>query len=95
MRKGDTTMVGDGHVKTGITDLRDVGRFVALIINDSRTLNHFVYTFAEVLTQKEIFKLLEEVSGEVIEPNVACITLPYLTGFKNLLLTFFDFSSCR
>ncbi len=70
-------MIGDGDVKTGITDLRDVGRFVALIINDARTMNQFVFTFSEVLSQKEIFTLLEEVSGEVIKPSVVCAS--YLT----------------
>ena len=51
LRKGDTNMIGNGDVKTGITDLRDVGRYVALIINDERTLNRFVFSFSEVLSQ--------------------------------------------
>jgi hypothetical protein len=72
LRKGDTTMIGTGDVKTGITDLRDVGRHVALIINDERTLNRFVFSFSEVLSQKEVFGMLEEMSGEKIVPSVVC-----------------------
>ena len=67
-------MIGNGDVKTGITDLRDVGRYVALIINDERTLNHFVFSFSEVLSQKEVFGMLEKVSGEKIAPNVVWIS---------------------
>jgi hypothetical protein len=70
LRKGDTNMIGNGDVKTGITDLRDVGRYVALIVNDERTINRFVFSFSEVLSQKEVFGLLEKMSGEKIVPNV-------------------------
>ena len=69
-------MIGNGDVKTGITDLRDVGRYVALIINDERTLNRFVFSFSEVLSQKEVFGMLEKVSGEKIVPNVVWISYP-------------------
>jgi hypothetical protein len=70
LRPNDTAMVDAGSVKTGITDLKDVGRFVALIINDARTLNHMVYLFGEVMSQREIFTLMEEISGEKIEPQI-------------------------
>lgn len=63
---------GDGHVKNGITDLRDVGRYVARIIHDERTLNKFVYYFGEVTSQEETFKLLEELSGETIPRQYVC-----------------------
>lgn len=70
LRPNDTTMVDDGSVKTGITDLKDIGRFVSLIINDTRTLNHMVYLFGEVMSQREIFNLMEEVSGEKIKTQI-------------------------
>lgn len=63
-------MVDVGIVKTGITDLMDVGRFVALVINGARTLNHMVYLFGEVMSQREIFILLEEIGGERFEPQI-------------------------
>jgi nucleoside-diphosphate-sugar epimerase len=75
LRPGDTTMIGDGNVKTGITDLRDVGRYVALIINDEATLYRYVFTFGEVLSQKEVVHILEDASGEKIQSNVVCSSL--------------------
>ena len=65
-------MIGTGDVKTGITDLRDVGRYVALIVNDERTLNRLVFSFSEILNQKEVFRMLEEMSGEKIVRSVVC-----------------------
>ncbi|KAJ7236855.1 hypothetical protein B0H12DRAFT_1190825 [Mycena haematopus] len=56
-----------GIAPTMLTDLRDIGRFVALIIKDPRTLNKFVATYSDVLSQNEIFALMEEMSGEKIE----------------------------
>ncbi|KAJ7055609.1 isoflavone reductase family protein [Mycena amicta] len=55
-----------GTQKTILTDLRDIGRYVALIIKDSRTLNKYVVTYCDVLSEEEIFAMTEEVSGEKI-----------------------------
>ncbi|KAJ7764576.1 hypothetical protein DFH07DRAFT_867255 [Mycena maculata] len=56
----------DGNIPTMLTDLRDIGRFVSLIIRDPRTLNQFVVTYSDVLSEHEIFNLMEEMSGENI-----------------------------
>ncbi|KAF8205209.1 hypothetical protein K438DRAFT_1964297 [Mycena galopus ATCC 62051] len=56
-----------GTAPTMLTDLRDVGNFVARIIKDPRTLNRFVVTYGDVLSENEIFALMEELSGEKIE----------------------------
>ncbi|KAJ7174377.1 hypothetical protein C8R46DRAFT_945363 [Mycena filopes] len=50
-----------------LIDLRDIGPLVARIIKDDRTLNKFVITTGDVLSQNEIFKTMEELSGEKIE----------------------------
>lgn len=50
-----------------ITDLKDIGHFVARIIADERTLNKYVFTWGDVLTEKEIYAIMEEVSGEKLE----------------------------
>ncbi|KAI9929744.1 hypothetical protein ASPWEDRAFT_41037 [Aspergillus wentii DTO 134E9] len=63
----DATIHGDGDAPNILTDLRDIGRFVARIIADDRTLNQFVYTCGDVLTENEIFGIVEELSGEKIE----------------------------
>ncbi|KAJ7174384.1 isoflavone reductase family protein [Mycena filopes] len=50
-----------------LIDLRDIGPLVARVIKDDRTLNKFVITTGDVLSQNEIFKTMEELSGEKIE----------------------------
>ena len=62
----------DGTVPNLITDLRDVGRFVARIVTDERTLNRFVFAWGEELTEKDIYSVMEEVSGEKLPVNVVC-----------------------
>lgn len=58
---------GDGTASNILTDLRDIGRFVALILSDARTLNKYVYTFGDILSENEICSIVEEVSGEKVE----------------------------
>jgi hypothetical protein len=58
---------GDGNAPTLLTDKRDIGRFVARIIKDDRTLNTKVYTSSDLISQNEIIALLEKKSGEKIE----------------------------
>jgi len=60
------TIFGTGNVKTALTDLRDVGKFVARIISDDRTLNKYVFCWAEQYTQKEIIALAERIVGRPI-----------------------------
>jgi hypothetical protein len=55
-----------GNAKNILTDKRDMGRFAARIIKDPRTLNKRVFTCSDVLSQKEIFALVEEVGGEKV-----------------------------
>ncbi|KAJ6605406.1 hypothetical protein DFH09DRAFT_1422533 [Mycena vulgaris] len=50
-----------------ITDLRDIGPFVVRIIKDPRTLNKSVFTYSDLISENEIFALMEEMSGEVIK----------------------------
>ncbi|KAF4631391.1 hypothetical protein G7Y89_g6741 [Cudoniella acicularis] len=63
----NVTISGDGNMKTALTDLRDVGPYVAKIITDDRTVNKYVFCYGELLSQEEIFARLEELSGEKIE----------------------------
>ncbi|KAL2828841.1 hypothetical protein BJY01DRAFT_261444 [Aspergillus pseudoustus] len=63
----NTTIHAGGNTPTLLTDLRDIGRFVARIIADPRTLNQSVYTWSDLLTENEIFALMEDLSGETID----------------------------
>lgn len=61
-----TTIYGTGNVKSALTDVRDIGKFVARIISDERTLNRYVFCWAEHHTQNEIFALAERIVGKPI-----------------------------
>jgi hypothetical protein len=63
----NTTILGDPDMKTALTDLRDVGPYVARIITDDRTVNKYVFCYGELLSQEERFVKMEELSEEKIE----------------------------
>lgn len=63
---------GDGQAPNLLGDLRDMGRWTARIIDDERTLNKFVFTCSDVLTENQIFALTEEAVGEKIESEKVC-----------------------
>lgn len=60
-------IAGSGNTPIAHTDLADVGRYVARIIVDPRTLNKMVFAYGELKTQNEIYDLIEGQSGEVIQ----------------------------
>lgn len=49
---------------SGLTDLRDIGRYFAKIIVDERTVNKYVFVYNEVWTPNQVYDLLEKLSGE-------------------------------
>ncbi len=49
------------------TDLRDVGKYVARIIVDDRTLNKYVFAYAGVSSHNETIALREKLSGEKVD----------------------------
>jgi hypothetical protein len=65
----NTTIYGDGNAPNILTDKRDIGKFVARIIKDDRTLNKRVFTYSDVLTQNEIWSIMEQKSGEKIQTS--------------------------
>jgi hypothetical protein len=66
----DAPLYGDGKAKNLLTDKRDIGRFLARIIKDERTINKRVFAYSDALSQNEIFTLMEKLSGEKIEPTI-------------------------
>ncbi|KAJ8100207.1 putative pinoresinol-lariciresinol reductase 3 [Lipomyces tetrasporus] len=60
-------LLGDGSVPSALTHVRDIGRYVARIVADPRTLNKMVFAYNELLTQEQIFDKLEKLSGEKLE----------------------------
>ncbi|KAJ1329850.1 NmrA family NAD(P)-binding protein [Microdochium nivale] len=57
-------VIAGGRVPSAMTDLRDVGRFVALIVADDRTVNKTVFAWGEVATQTEVGEMVERLAGE-------------------------------
>lgn len=55
-----------GTTKTAYIDLGDIGRFVAQIVADPRTLNRQVFVWGEEVTQQDLVNLAREVSGEPV-----------------------------
>ncbi|KAL6408618.1 putative isoflavone reductase family protein [Ilyonectria robusta] len=71
-------IAGDGNAPSALTDMRDVGNYTARIIRDPRTLNKMVLVYGEVLSQNQVFDLLENLSGEQLERHyeVTALTRP-------------------
>jgi hypothetical protein len=78
----NTTIYGDGNAPNILTDKRDIGRFVAHIIKDERTLNQKVFACGEVLSQNEIWSLIEKKSGERIDSTH--VRIPVTPGCRPL-----------
>jgi hypothetical protein len=60
-------ILGDGKAPSARTHIKDIGRYVAKVIADPRTLNKSVFTYSEVLTSNEVFNIVERLSGEDLE----------------------------
>jgi hypothetical protein len=66
---GDNMIPGDGDIPNALTHVDDVGRYVARIIADPRTLNKMVFAHNEVLTANKAYDMMESLSGEKIQRN--------------------------
>ncbi|KAI1131415.1 NAD(P)-binding protein [Nemania abortiva] len=66
MEYSTTKIIGDGNAPWAFTDNRDIGKYVARIIADPRTLNKMVFCYSQVLTQNGVFGLVERITGEPV-----------------------------
>ncbi|KAJ0309355.1 hypothetical protein Brms1b_009144 [Colletotrichum noveboracense] len=57
-------IAGDGNTTSALTDVRDVGKITARIIADPRTINKMVLVYGAVLSQNQVFNMLDKMSGE-------------------------------
>jgi len=57
---------GTGEPLSALTDLQDVGRYVARIVFDERTVNNYVLCYNEMHSQLDAYALMERLSGEII-----------------------------
>ncbi|KLO11922.1 NAD(P)-binding protein [Schizopora paradoxa] len=58
-------IVGSGNIKNAIIHTPDIGRFVAEIIADSRTLNQYVFCWGDEKTQNELWDIARKVKLEL------------------------------
>jgi hypothetical protein len=65
-----------GTAENILTDKRDIGRFVARIIKDERTLNQKVVAVGDLLAQNQIWDIVERVADEKIPKTHA--SCPFL-----------------
>ncbi|PYH48761.1 isoflavone reductase family protein [Aspergillus saccharolyticus JOP 1030-1] len=61
------TVHGAGDAPNILIDLADIGRYVARILADARTLNRYVYLCGEVLTENQVLGVVEEMAGEEVD----------------------------
>lgn len=86
MTSGNDEIIGDGNMPTALTDLRDIGRYMALIINDERTLNKKILAYNLVSTQNQIYSLMEEISEEKVDRNYVCFALNFRSRNLRMLI---------
>ena len=75
-----STIPGNGDVPLLLSDIRDIGNFVARIITDPRTLNKMVLAYSEVRTHYQIWDMFNRISGEEIPRKH--VSFSFLAGKK-------------
>lgn len=56
----------DGNVPVAVAEITDIGRYVAKVIADPRTLNKRVFVYNETYTQNQLYDLVEKLTGTKI-----------------------------
>lgn len=67
VRKAISSRIGAGDIKCAVIDRRDIGKFVARIIADERTLNRYVFCWTEHVSVNETIAIADRVSGRKME----------------------------
>lgn len=60
----NNTIIAGGDIPSALVNAHDVGKYVAAIISDPRTINKRVLAHTETKTQNEVHALVEKVTGE-------------------------------
>ncbi|KAK1512437.1 uncharacterized protein CCOS01_14677 [Colletotrichum costaricense] len=82
-------IAGDGNTPSALTDVRDVGRFTARIIADPRTINKMVFVYGDIVSQNQIFDMLDEMSGETTKREYA--NAIEKSAFDNRMKIFYEY----
>lgn len=90
------SLAGQGDTQNAFTDNRDIGKYVARIIADERTINKHVFVYNEVSTQEAIWSKVEELMDESIPRKYVSSTYSrYLATCAMLSDMFFSFGRYR
>ncbi|KAH8434299.1 uncharacterized protein LDX57_011945 [Aspergillus melleus] len=65
----DHRIVEDGNQEFALTDLADIGKYVAHIVTDPRTINKHVFAYTEMHSMNGIWDTMAGVTGEEPEKN--------------------------
>ena len=84
-----STFIADGNQKVACTALKNIGKFVARIIADPRTLNQLVMTWDGEWTQREAWDLTAKMLGEDFSdyPKVKTFQIHWKVLIDSLQLT--------
>lgn len=82
---------GTGDVKVAFTSRIDIGRFVARIIADPRTLNKSVFCHADEVTLNEVYDVANKISGEDLKSTVKLVSNACTINKGNHIWAFFVF----
>ncbi|EIN05580.1 NAD(P)-binding protein [Punctularia strigosozonata HHB-11173 SS5] len=61
------SFAGEGDKKNALTGLHDIGKFVARIVEDPRTINQYVFVWGEERTGAECWAVAQRIYGEDLE----------------------------
>ncbi|KAH7233096.1 hypothetical protein BKA59DRAFT_549449 [Fusarium tricinctum] len=60
----NNNIIAGGNTPSALVNVHDIGKYVAAIISDPRTINKKVLAHTETRTQNEVHALVEKVTGE-------------------------------
>jgi hypothetical protein len=60
---------GTGEQMSALIDLRDIGKYVARVVQDERTINKYVLCYNGMYSQLDSYAIMERLSGETIPRN--------------------------
>ena len=79
VKKAMSSRIGTGDVKCAITDRRDIGKFVARIIADERTLNQTVFIWEDEVTLNKTWAVAAAKLGDAVLQKKKVVSAYFLT----------------
>jgi len=71
---------GNYDTRLAVTDLGDVGHFIARVVDDERTLGRYVFCWGDEVSQRTILKTVNELSPKIEFKHVSVWFNQYSSG---------------